>query len=150
MIVLCQVIPLWNGELLPPGVHRGEWSEVVARFGFNTHRRGLLAGLYAVLRNLRDAGCATIWLNGSFVSARPDPDDFDMCWDPIGVDANILDPILLDVDPPRIRQKIKYGGDILPNVQEGMTGQLFVEFFQVDKTTGAPKGIVAIDLRGLP
>jgi hypothetical protein len=28
-----------------------------------------------------------------------------------------------------------------------MTGKTFLEFFQTDKETGAPKGIVALDLR---
>jgi hypothetical protein len=30
-----------------------------------------------------------------------------------------------------------------------MTGKTFLEFFQTDKETGEPKGIVALDLRRL-
>jgi len=32
-------------------------------------------------------------------------------------------------------------------MDEGTAGRTFLEFFQVDKETGAVKGIVAIDLR---
>lgn len=99
---------------------------------------------------LRDAGCKRAWINGSFVTEKEEPNDFDACWDPAGVDPNLLDPVLLDVLPPRFAQQVKYGGDILPNVAEGQTGSLFVDFFQVDRTTGDAKGIVELDLQRLP
>ena len=104
----------------------------------------------AVVRALRDAGCGRAWINGSFVTEKEDPNDFDVCWEPAGVDPNLLDPALLDVLPPRVAQHVKYGGDILPNVVEGQSGSLFVDFFQVDRATGDAKGIVELDLRRLP
>jgi hypothetical protein len=52
------------------------------------------------------------------------------------------------VQPPRTAQKIKYGGDILPDSFNGRTG-VFVAFFQRTRD-GGRKGIVAIDLRTLP
>lgn len=95
---------------------------------------------------LEMAGCQRVWINGSFVTDKEAPADFDRCWDPQGVDPVLLDPVLLDLDPPRRAQHEKYGGDILPNVDEVTTGSLFVEFFQVDKETGDAKGIVGLDL----
>lgn len=134
------------GGLLPPGEHWASWDEIEQRFGFTSRRRRLLEGLRAAITALEMAGCQRVWINGSFVTDKGAPADFDMCWDPQGVDPVLLDPVLLDLDPPRRAQHEKYGGDILPNVDEGTTGSLFVEFFQVDKETGDAKGIVGLDL----
>jgi hypothetical protein len=144
------VLPPFVGGLLPPGIHGAEWHEVRERFGWNPGRRALVGGLHSALRALRDAGCGRVWINGSFVTEKEDPNDFDLCWEPAGVDPNLLDPTLLDVLPPRIAQHVKYGGDVLPNVVEGKSGSLFVDFFQVDSATGDAKGIVELDLRRLP
>lgn len=41
--------------------------------------------------------------------------------------------------------KNKYGGDIFVSVfVEARSGQTFLDFFQVDKVTGNPKGIVKL------
>jgi hypothetical protein len=144
------VLPAFAAGLLPPGIHRAEWSEIRDRFGGNPCRRRLVNGLYSAMSALRKAGCKTAWINGSFVTEKEEPQDFDACWDPAGVDPDLLDPVLLDVLPPRLAQQVKYGGDLVPNVFEGDTGTLFVDFFQVDRTTGDAKGIVELDLRRLP
>ena len=47
-------------------------------------------------------------------------------------------------------QKAKYMGELFPASTIAATGGLsFLEFFQTDKDTGRPKGIIAIDLGGL-
>ena len=74
-----------EGGLLPPGVYWATWEETVSRFGGNRRRRELLAGLRAALENLRDAGCRTAYVNGSFVTAKDVPGDFDACWEEQGV-----------------------------------------------------------------
>jgi hypothetical protein len=141
------VIPPFERGVLPAGVHKASWREVTTRFGTNAHRRWLLEGLYSALTNLRAAGCVKVWVDGSFVTDKAQPGDFDICWDTAGVDPTILDPVLLEVDPPRFAQRVKYRGDILPN-PSGPTGMYtFVDFFQINKLTGDPKGIVEVDLR---
>ncbi len=140
------MIPPFENDVLPPGVHVATWSEIETAFGFSGRRKSLLVGLRSALLALKDSGCRTAWLDGSFVTAKQEPGDFDMVWDPGGVDGNALDPVLLDLQPPRIAQHIKYGGDIFPNVVEQQSGLTFVEFFQIHKETGGDKGIVAIDL----
>ncbi|MDQ6839290.1 MAG: hypothetical protein M3137_13430 [Actinomycetota bacterium] len=70
---------------LPLGEHLGRWDEIVDRFGRNEHRRSLLAGLANGLAALIEAGCRRAWLNGSFVTAKEFPADFDACWDTAGV-----------------------------------------------------------------
>ena len=62
---------------LPPGVHDASWKEVAERFAANPYRQRLVAGLLAALRNLAAAGCKRALLDGSFVTAKETPSDFD-------------------------------------------------------------------------
>ena len=142
------MLPPFNARgLLPPGVHTARWSEVVSRFGTNAHRLKLLKGLQRALQALRAAGCRTVYIDGSFVTAKKVPGDFDGCWDLGFVDPDLLDPILLTFDVGRRTQKQKYFGELFPAEMDAVVGQSFLEFFQTDKTTGEPKGIVKLDLR---
>ena len=53
-------------------------------------------------------------------------------------------------DPGRATQKAKYMGALYPaSIIADAEGLSFLEFFQTDKDTGRPKGILAIDLGGL-
>ena len=71
-----------------------------------------------------------------------------------GVDFNLLDgldPVLLDWSNRRAAQKAKFGGELF--IAESVAdpwGTTYLEFFQHDRATGEPKGILAIDLRSLP
>lgn len=143
------MIPDFNEfGLLPVGIHTAEWSEIAARFGANGHRRTLLRGLRRALEALRSAGCTTAYLDGSFVTAKSSPADYDLCWSIVGVDANALDPILLTFDEGRRAMKAKYMGDLFPaEIPEGISGRVFIDFFQIDKQSGNAKGILMIDLR---
>lgn len=137
--------------LLPPGVHRAEWDEVAQRFGQNPHRQVLLRALKRALQALRAAGCVEAYLDGSFVTSKTLPGDYDLCWSLLGVDPTRLDPVLLTFDNGRRAMNAKYLGDLFPaEIPEVASGKLFVDFFQIDRDTGAAKGIVLIDLRRLP
>ena len=81
---------------LPPGVHDAGWPEVVSCFSGNRHRARLMSGLSAASRNLAAAGCRALLLDGSFVTAKPVPGDYDGAWETEGVDPGRLDPVLLD------------------------------------------------------
>ena len=132
---------------LPPGVHTATWSEFASAFGITPHRRALLAGLHAALENLRAAGCRYAYIDGSFVTAKRRPNDFDGCWDMEGVDPDRLDPVLLTFDRGRAAQKAKYRGELFPaQFAAHASGTTFLEFFQMDKE-GIPKGIIAMDLQ---
>ena len=97
---------------LPPGIHEGTWDEVVELFGRTAHRQDLLAGLHDALRDLQAAGCRRAYLDGSFVTDKESPGDFDLCWDEDHVDWTKLDPVLLETRPPRVAQQARYRGDI--------------------------------------
>ena len=128
---------------LPPGEHEATWDEVVERFGWNDRRRRLIDGLADALAILSEAGCGRLWLNGSFVTTKDEPGDFDACWDRTGVDPDALDPVLLDLSGGREAQKERFGGELFPNVTEAGSGLVFSDFFQNDRVTGR-KGIVVI------
>ena len=137
-----------NG-ILPPGVYWASWDEVTSRFGGSPWRQRLITGLRAALKNLKSAGCRTVYLDGSFVTSKNRPNDYDACWEETGVDPTALDPVLLTFDPGRAIQKAKYMGEFFPaSITADPNGLSFYEFFQTDKRTGRPKGIVAIDLGG--
>ena len=145
------MIPNFNTDgNLPTGIYHATWKEFCERFGTTPYRARLTAGLKAALNALRVAGCQRAFIDGSFVTEKEIPDDYDACWDITDVNPELLDPILLKFDDGRIAQKTKYLGDLFPaQTQERATGQTFLEFFQVDKATGNPKGIIVLDLRSL-
>ena len=145
------MIPEWstNGDL-PPGVHLATWTEIEERLAFNPRRRRLLAGFREACELLRKAGCRLVYLDGSFVTTKEHPGDFDACWDIQQVDDEALDPVFWDFSQGRAAQKRRFLGEFfLAQLPEGATGRAFVEFFQVNKLTGAPKGILVIRLRGV-
>lgn len=136
---------------LPAGLHLATWSAFTARFGGTAHRQRLISGLRRALASLKGAGCLRAYIDGSFVTAKVVPGDYDACWDPGGVNAALLDPVLLNFDNQRLLQKIVFFGELFPShwpANQG--GQRFLEFFQSDKTTGSPKGIILLNLQDLP
>ena len=132
--------------MLPPGEHPATWTEVVEPFGWNVVRRGMLDGLADALGLLAVAGCCRVWLNGSSVTAKDEPGDFDAVWDDDSVDVDRLDPIFFDFADHRRNQKARFGGELFPNWVNSSSESLFTEFFQRDRT-GAVKGIVVLDPR---
>jgi hypothetical protein len=134
---------------LPPGVHATAWPELLKRFGNTPYRLGLLRGLRDAALNLKGAGCSTLYVDGSFVTSKRVPKDYDGCWDPAGVDLRKLDPVLMDFTSGRAAQKAKYGGELFPSsAPADGAGSTFLEFFQSDRD-GIPKGLVMLDLRSL-
>jgi hypothetical protein len=143
--------PFDEGGNLPAGFHDATWEEIVARFGSTAQRQELLSGLHEALVDLRDAGCKRAYLDGSFVTAKEEPGDFDACWEVGGVDPGQLDPVLLTFADARRAQKERFGGELFPaEAAADAHGTRFLEYFQRDKHTGEPKGIVALDLESLP
>jgi len=146
------VIPPFGSDgALPLGVHWVTWQVFAERFGATTYRRELLRGLKEALDSLKAAGCQAVYVDGSFVTAKKIPGDFDACWDVSGVDASLLDPVFLNFDRGRAAQKARFGGEFFPaQLPEGISGVTFLEFFQINNETGLPKGIAAMDLTSLP
>lgn len=141
-----------NGNL-PPGIFPATWQEIGQRCGTSPRRRWLLQGLHLGLVVLASVGCTVVYLDGSFVTAKQNPSDFDACYELSGMDLNLLltfEPVFFDFNNGRAAQKARFGGEFLPaSTVESTSMRTFLEFFQVDKQTGEPKGLLVIDPRGI-
>jgi hypothetical protein len=148
------VIPEFEGSgLLPVGVHWADMTEVDQRYGHNGHRRLLLAGLKRARIALRAAGCQIMYLDGSFITAKEFPGDYDVCWEMAGVKHAALDPVFLDFTNRRAAQKAKFLGEFFPahiRAESAPPFRAFIDFFQTDKDSGSSKGIIGIQLKGSP
>jgi len=136
-----------NGNL-PKGIHVMSIEEFETKFGFNSHRKKLIEGLKIGMSHLKDCGCITIFIDGSFVTAKEIPGDFDACWDRNNVDISKLISqysTIVDFDDDRKNQKALYFGEFFPADIITNGGVPFLTFFQKDKN-GDPKGIVQINL----
>ena len=110
---------------LPRGVHDAGWRDVAGRFAGNSHRARLIGGLLAACRNLAAAGCGGLLLDGSFVTAKSLPGDYDGAWETAGVDPDLLDPVLLDFSNRRAAMKAMYLGDVFPAPAIAAPGELY-------------------------
>ena len=132
----------WN--VLPPGVHDATLKEIEGRFATSDHRKRLFAGFKEGVIALRKAGCHKIFLDGSFITEKPIPGDFDVCWDHIGVDDTKLDSVFSDFNERRKKQRERFRGEFFPAHSLADGKHLFLDFFQIDKDTGNAKGIICI------
>jgi hypothetical protein len=114
-------------------MHWATWEEVVERFGGMASRQHLIDGLRLALLGLRAAGCRTVYVDGSFVTDKADPGDFDACWERQGIDPSNLDPIFYAFDDDRAAQKARFGGELFPaDAIADIYGNRFIDFFQID------------------
>lgn len=134
-------------DFVSAGVHALSLKEFEKVFVFNPHRRKQFLGLIRALNNLKVAGCSTVFIDGSYVTQKPLPGDYDACWDITNIDATKLDPIFGDFDNDRASQKQKYEGEFFPASWGADTqGTKYLDFFQIEKHSGAKKGIIMLDL----
>ena len=138
---ICQLASIWSD-----GINSQRPLEVLLN-GFGC---SLLSGLEAAIVSLRDAGCKRLYVDGSFVTTKVVPNDYDVAWEPAGVDLQrlkLIEPVFFDFRNFRAAQKAKYFGEFFPSsAAADPVGNTFLEFFQIDKNTGSAKGIVALDL----
>ncbi len=75
-----QLPPFTDEGELPDGVHPADLSEVIGRFGGGTRRRGEVAARLQRIYDLARAsgGLDRLIVFGSFVTAKPEPNDVDV------------------------------------------------------------------------
>jgi len=143
------MIPDFNSNGgLPPGEHAATLSDVEHRYSTNPTRTAQFTGLKRAALALAAAGCPTLWLNGSYITDKAEPGDYDATFDAEPIDwitLGLAEPELLDFDAPRSTQKRTYGGELIPTLAAGVD---FVDFFQTNRN-GERKGIIRIDLTEL-
>jgi hypothetical protein len=130
--------------VLPPGIHDASLNDVKTQFATNPNRKRLFEGFLRAFTALQKAGSKEILLDGSFVTDKTNPGDFDCCWNSSGIDVSKLDPVFLHFTDKRAAQKKKYGGEFFPfGLGVGAT-DFFLNFFQKEKDTDKTKGILRV------
>ncbi|HEY9793186.1 MAG TPA: hypothetical protein V6D22_22485 [Candidatus Obscuribacterales bacterium] len=133
-----------NGNL-PPGIHDATIEQIKARFARNAHRNRLFSGLVEVLEILRDCNCLEVYLNGSFITEKEMPGDYDLCYEPLGIQATAEFRRFLENKETR---KERYLGDIFVRMPEPPFCIDHVADWQTDtRQDDVGKGIIRIRLR---
>lgn len=136
------MIPSFDSNgYLPPGIHEATLAQIEKRYAYTNKRKWLFEGLKKLVNTLSPAGCKTIYLNGSYITNKIEPNDYDATWEYEGVD-NTIDPLLRDeMDLDIIKRK--YGGDVFCRMAECFD---YLVYFQTD-FMGIRKGIIKISLK---
>jgi len=146
-------IPALNSNgLLPPGIHGATLEEIRLRFGSfqaSDRRVQLFKRLEQLVVELRRSGrFAALVVDGSFVTAKPAPEDVDVIvvlhrdhdWT---ADLGPSDYAL--VSRPLLRRK--FGFDVLLAAEGGADHERYVEFFgRVREDASMRKGMLRIKL----
>src|ERR1043165_9859529 len=125
------IIPgaLW--PLLPAGVYDATMDEVYLRYAINEKRRELFEGFSRAADNIFRAGSPQIYLDGSYVTAKPDPKDYDALWDRRFVDPALLDPLFIQLRMGTAAQKAKYLGKFFPSAAVEVRRKKFTYVFSL-------------------
>ncbi len=97
-------------------------------------------------RALRTAGCDFFLVDGSFVTNKDLPSDFDACCDFSGINIAKTD---LRLFGSRLEMKAEFYGELYPEQYLADDEYTFREFFQTDRD-GIPKGVVRLRLDSIP
>ena len=133
---------------LPVGIHDCSLGEVRRRFGSsNETRRRLMIGLESLVRRGRWAGAKHIYVDGSFVTIKGEPGDWDgvlvmpVGWNAAGKWAAFF------TDRQRIKKE--FGGDLFVVMEDD--GEVLDHYVRVVFATdreGRSKGLLRIRLKG--
>src|SRR3972149_5777713 len=122
-----------NG-LLPEGVHRATLEEFEQRFVYfdlSDRRYRLFEKLRELFRQARSSGIVRrIVVGGSFVTAKPEPNDFDCI---VVLDPSILEhglrPMEYNVVSRRAARRV-FGGDVIPVIEDSRYFHEYLQLFQ--------------------
>ncbi len=139
-----------NGNL-KIGIHLVTWEELEKEYSINQRRKDLLEGLKLLIADLKECGCTVLYLDGSFVTKKINPGDYDALW----LDYNEQHQLIkLDssfqtlLEGSREDQIFKYRGEIRGAFTEpDYSGKSYLQFFQRDKTDGSKKGILQLNIK---
>lgn len=135
---------------LEDGIYDMTIDEVREKFCFTEIRKWLFEGLLIAIEHLRKVGCTTIYLDGSFVTKKRNPTDYDMCWDDTGfnlINVKKICPELLDPGWKNKKMLERYRGEVIPmNNTNPVTGINYFSLFTKDKENATTKGIIRVKI----
>jgi hypothetical protein len=147
---LLRMIPEFTEQgCLPPGIHRVTLDEFKERFVvFQRSDRRLR--IFERLERLFDQAASSgivkrIIIAGSFVTAKPEPNDFDCI---VVLDSTIVGNPLRPFEYNLVSRKMArriFGGDVVPALEDSHALQQYLEFFQTSRN-GRRVGIVEMQL----
>lgn len=136
-----------NGNLVP-GIHNLSWDEFVDLYGYTQRRRDMIAGLERAMKHLAEFGCRAVYIDGSFVSKKHNPSDYDACWDDTGeIDEEYLrlyQPYFITNAKEKL--KAKYGGEFIRSSSFADWDNRYLAYYQRDKQDLSPKGIIRLEI----
>ena len=137
------MIPLfYNNGNLPPGIYIANLPEIEARFAYNPRRIKLFRALKKVVKILAECNCLELFLDGSFITNTAEPNDYDICWEPVGVRPTVkLKEILKNLE----HSKKEYLGDIFVRLPQPPFYFDHVIEWQKDRD-GNTKGIIKLPI----
>lgn len=130
---------------LPPGIHPASWDAFCARYGWNAKRIELLKGMHHAIRMLLENDVVDLYVGGSFVTTKDQPDDFDIAYVLPYISSSSLRqkyPVLL-WGPG---QKMLFGGQL--DADFDAPGES-LKFFRHSRC-GQDIGVVKLDLSTVP
>lgn len=136
-------------KILPEGIWETELEEIEQRLLFSGKRIELFDGLKQCLIDLKEVGCKVVFIDGSFVTSKLDPEDVDVAYSPYDGFSwdklNELHPVFLK---NREERKRKYNCDIFDAYSEADNKQtIFRDFYQkIEGIKNIKKGILKINL----
>lgn len=144
------MIPAFTEQgFLPPGIHqatRDEFKERFVIFRRSDRRLRIFDQLEQLLDQAAQAGIVRrILIAGSFVTAKPEPNDFDCI---VVLDPSIVGRSLRPFEYNLVSRKMArrmFGGDVMPALDHSAALQQYLEFFQTTRD-GHPMGIVELQL----
>ncbi len=135
--------------ILPEGVHVAAWEEFAQRFiQFQKSDRRIRLGerILDLIQEARDSGIVLrVLIAGSFVTSKNEPDDFDgiLVLDPETAQRTLA-PFQYNLFSRR-RARKRFGGDVVPVLEDSQALQEYLEFFQTTRA-GERMGIVELVL----
>ncbi len=132
-----------NGNL-PPGIHDATIEEVQQRYSYNKKRVTLFTALLEVVEILRGCACPEIHLDGSFITAKEQPGDYDLCYESTGITPT---QEFYEFLKNRETRKERYMGDIFARMPQPPYYFDHVQHWQTDsREDDIAKGIIRIRL----
>ena len=133
--------------IFKPGIYEYTLEKLERDFATNKKRKDLFEDIKRLAKELKDAGCEFLYIDGSFITRKETPGDFDACWEPFVRNNKQVNALLLeDSTFASSWRKEMFSGDIFPRF--GEYGDR-VEKWQVDSRNGKVKGVISIDLRSM-